>query len=492
MVTVAQAPGPLDGLDVVNAVVAVVLLATVVVRRDLVRPGSTDHWLWSALACLAISHPLLVTPVYELVESVVGVPGAASSIRYAFGAAAAVSVRLFVVRIAGARSRRPVPRVSRTTDLALGGLAVSGITLPFIMSPPAAEHPSLAGLPLYYDSTWRSAVFWGCFLAILTWALASALVFCLRYADLAGPGLLRARLRFIAAGLAVGLLYVAVKAAVVTAWMVGSGPATVEFSRAADAALLGVALALIVVGTTADALTSHIRSVVSVTHLRPLWRDIAAACPHVIRVRLDPSRRMRLVPTGSYVVELVDRVVEIRDGLLDLRGYMPPTLVAEMAHVMEEGRVPPSIRPVVIEAVTVEMGRRRKGAGACPDRRGPAVSELVTVWTPGSAIADVSSRQPGDLDGGRGLNEATVGQAPDVATDARFLVRVADARRRCPLVSALMDSAAPSDGRPHPPPHTTRTDALVTAAGACSAAHRRGSPGPGPCPATPATVRESP
>lgn len=160
-----------------------------------------------------------------------------------------------------------------------------------------------------------------------------------RHSQLTGRRSVRAGLRLAALGCILGMVYAAYKMTVVTSLLFGlrlvsrEGPgctslvaAPCVFSVTAPAC----AVLLVGVGVTLPAVLYPIQQfkrrrweIRSLVSLEPLWRDLADALPHIVLRADGDDDDMNLDPG----FRLHRRVIEISDGLLELRPYRSKTVL---------------------------------------------------------------------------------------------------------------------------------------------------------------------
>jgi hypothetical protein len=138
-----------------------------------------------------------------------------------------------------------------------------------------------------------------------------------------------------------------------------------------------IGIIICVVGTAVPAggkLRSVIRAYHSLWALRPLWKVMRKTFPDVI---LFPRRRALLELAGVDEVQLrlYRRVIEIRDGMLTLRDYLPAGALAEARRFVGES-------PALIEACGIALALERHRSGAAPIENGDRWAEI------GGEIAD--------------------------------------------------------------------------------------------------------
>jgi hypothetical protein len=189
----------------------------------------------------------------------------------------------------------------------------------------------------------RYALYLGLFVSYLSLALVDLMRQALRQSRSTRRGSVRFGLRLASAGCVLGLVYAGYKTSVLTALALGrplvgrDGPKCSSliappcvFSVTAPA----LAVLLIGVGLTLPALLYPISQsrrrqweIRSFLALEPLWRDLADAMPHIVLRTPEDDGDMDHDP--AFLLQR--RVVEISDGLLELRPYRPQQVLEAAA-----------------------------------------------------------------------------------------------------------------------------------------------------------------
>jgi hypothetical protein len=184
----------------------------------------------------------------------------------------------------------------------------------------------------------------------------------LRYARAADTAVLRVALGMVAVGAAFGLLYLVNKAVLAAsprfefAYPLGR---TVVVSK-----LLPTSADLLVLaGAVLPALVSWVGRYRQYRRLGPLWRDLYRADP---AIALDPPAVPDLLTLRNLRLRLYRRVIEIRDGLLALRPYRDPAVAAMARDRATEAGLAGQDREAAIEAATIAAALRAKAAGPPP------------------------------------------------------------------------------------------------------------------------------
>jgi hypothetical protein len=194
--------------------------------------------------------------------------------------------------------------------------------------------------------------------------LASATAQFWRMSRAAKPGALRTGLRCIVVGLLLNFTYAVQKVVLVVAHALGAtvpigvlGP-TFDGLRAA-----GVLLAL--AGALVPA-TGWVRTIArayrSLRALHPLWQTMRRAFPDII---LFSPRRALVERFGvdDVHLRLYRRVIEIRDGMLVLRDYLPAGAGAEATTLLDLRRPDYLDRAALAEACCIKLALHRLRSG---------------------------------------------------------------------------------------------------------------------------------
>jgi hypothetical protein len=213
-----------------------------------------------------------------------------------------------------------------------------------------AHNPNFTVAPL------PVVAYWTVLEAYLGGILAAATVLFWRMSRAAPAGALRTGLRCIAAGLLLNVLYALHRVVVVAMHAWGAAVPTDVVSPAFDR--LRAAGAILALAGALVPATERIRSVArtyrSLRALHALWRAMRQAFPAII---LFTPRRALLERFGVHDVHLrlYRRVIEIRDGMLALRSYLPTDSSAEANTYLDSvGSVCPD-RDALVEACRIEL-----------------------------------------------------------------------------------------------------------------------------------------
>ncbi|MEU4236784.1 MAB_1171c family putative transporter [Actinoplanes sp. NPDC026619] len=207
------------------------------------------------------------------------------------------------------------------------------------------------------------------------WALITAAVLFWPVARDVPAGLPRLGLRAISAGCAMVAAYGAAKAVLII--LRGAGLTDVDFAEFERAApyLQGGGTLIAVAGASVPA-ARRSRAIIeaywSLLVLRPLWKAMRDAFPEVIL--FSPRRAVfELAGVDDVHLRVYRRVIEIRDGMLALRPYLPAEPVATTDPAQAEA-----------EAIAAALRRHADGAGPADNadgfaKIGPEMSDEV-AW----------------------------------------------------------------------------------------------------------------
>ncbi|MGW6706238.1 MAB_1171c family putative transporter [Streptomyces sp. NPDC054956] len=219
------------------------------------------------------------------------------------------------------------------------------------------------------------------------WCLAVFLVPVHWFARGLGPGALRTGLRLITASVTVGLVWAlwGVSSIVTMAVDNRQGVGLDPVGR-----MLGLCcLVLGVLGGTAGgwvpvttAVGRWLRAYRTYRALEPLWSALRAVAPGTALDLGWPSVRLFSLHRAEFA--LYRRVIEIRDGYLELRSFVPPDARALSDAALARFPVPPSGRAALAEAAVIAaaLESARTGPGAAGDQ------DVALVYPVGCSIEE--------------------------------------------------------------------------------------------------------
>jgi hypothetical protein len=338
-----------------------VLWGTAAARVPTLWRDGRQRALWSSILLLALVKTVVLPPVAATLRAPI--------LPHLLGVAAAFFLLRFIMLVAGARHRRWPLALAAGVLLTLGVLAaVSG----GIQTRAELLTRELAPTVVAY---------WVVLEAYLGAVLVTTTVLFWTVSREAPPGRSRLGLRAIAAGAALVAAYAAAKAGLIVARGAGvpvDFPAIEPAGRNLQAAgfLLIVAGGTVPAGRRARSVCAAYRSLLA---LRPLWKAMRDAFPEVIL--FTPRRAViELAGVDDVHLRLYRRVIEIRDGMLALRPYLPagPPAAGDVA----------AADPAAAEAAAIAVALRRRVDGAPAD--GPEGTEgSEGAWQPvGPEVTD--------------------------------------------------------------------------------------------------------
>jgi hypothetical protein len=339
---------------VLTGTLLALLWGTVLVRLPTLWRDAQQRAVWGAVCALAVAKTVATPGVNALLGGLVPQP---QTIPHLFGVAAAFFLLRFICLITDYYADRP--RAARYQLAIAGSVAVLLILL--MSATPGGIKISAAELT--GTATPTAAAYWVVLNGYLGTSLGITTVLFWRLCRSA-DGLLRNGLRAITIGTFMIALYAALKVALIVAYGFGVTVSVDEIEPVANG-LRSFGTILTLVGAAVPA-GGKLRSVVaayrSLWALRPLWRVMRRTFPDVILF----SRRRALVELAGVddvQLRLYRRVIEIRDGMLTLRDYLP-------AGALADARVFVGESPALIEACGIALALRRHRSGAAPAEGG--------------------------------------------------------------------------------------------------------------------------
>ena len=317
--------------------------------------------LWATLAALALAKtvatPGVNKPLGELIPEAPILP-------HLLGVATAFFLLRFISLVT--EYDRAHPQARRYQLLLAAAVLITLMLLAALSDGIKTTATELTGT----DTAPVTAAYWITLNGYLGTVLAVATALFWRIGRSAPAGLLRNGLRAIATGTLLVALYAVLKTGAIVVHSFGVPMSLRAFEPAANA-LRAVGTIIALVGAAVPA-SGKLRSVIqayrSLWALRPLWRVMRKAFPDVI---LFPPRRALLELAGVDEVQLrlYRRVIEIRDGMLTLRDYLP-------AGTLAEARRHGGAHPALIEACGITLALERHRSGAAPTDNGDRWADI--------------------------------------------------------------------------------------------------------------------
>ncbi|GAB1640251.1 MAB_1171c family putative transporter [Krasilnikovia sp. MM14-A1259] len=329
---------------------ALALWLALALRVPSARHSRQQRMLLFAVAGLAGSITVYLDPVSAALNRTFVFANSCGLFMNIWGVLASALILDFV--LAATARRRP---------LLVYGLGTAVSVALIVLNATIAPH---AGCVSAQVVPWYSPFWWLLIVAHLVATVPSAAL-CARYAVRAGNDrALRTGLLLLAAGFVSSTVFWLIVLAYLLArpaWLGAFFPLNIGITAWLMTA--GVALPLFL-----DA-RRQLRNRAALWRLWPLWRDLAAAVPHVV---LDEPRgrvRQLLGRPRTTHLRLYRQVVEIRDAMLVLRDYVNDEEMDLAAASAAIGRSPRrhTTSPAVV-AVWLDVATRNKANGVAPQR----------------------------------------------------------------------------------------------------------------------------
>ncbi|MFF5085323.1 MAB_1171c family putative transporter [Actinoplanes sp. NPDC000266] len=378
-------------------------------RRDPHNPALRA--ICGALAALGLCVVVGWPPLYVALDEATGLPNIARYIEHSISLVAAASVQTLFLFL-GDPER--APRRVQIRWIALG-VAVAVMGAAFAQGKFNVEAP--LDFATRYANTPQLSQYMLAFLAFLLVTMYDILRRSAQYGQQLPPSLLRLGTRLLLAGSVVGLIYVAHKATFLICRLLDLPLSWDEGPVSQTLLLLGITLVaggLVIpgIGPYLTDVWQWPRRYRLYTDMMPLWEDIHG----VVRdVNLHPPRRRPSIRLMS--VALYRRVIEIRDGLRELRKYVNATVVSHATQLATEHELP------------------ARDARATGEAAGIAVMLDYVIATPADArkpLADKSATRV-TQDAGDSLDE-----------DAQWLASVSRAYAQSPIVAEVRRAQRPT------------------------------------------------
>jgi hypothetical protein len=353
---------------VLTGIVLVLLWGTVLARLPTVWRDARQRAMWMTLSSLASSRTVATPGVNALASELIP---EAQTLPHLLGVVAAFFLLRFISLITDYHATHP--RAVRYQLLLAAAVLVALIIL--MAATPGGiktKGTELMGAP----AAPTAVAYWVVLNAYLGTILAVTTALFWRLSRSASAGALRNGLRAVAIGAFLIALYAVLKTGLIVAHGFGVTLSVDRIEPVANA-LRTIGIIICVVGAAVPA-SGKLRSVLhayrSLWALRPLWKVMRRTFPDVI---LFPRRRALLELAGVDEVQLrlYRRVIEIRDGMLTLRDYLPAGALAEARRYVGES-------PALIEACGIALALQRHQSGAAPIENGDRWADI------GGEIAD--------------------------------------------------------------------------------------------------------
>jgi hypothetical protein len=329
-----------------------------------VRRGGTQRALWLIFLALALVKTVVIRSVADGIERVLG-ENANTLVQHSLAILAAVGLLRFVSLISGADDQRPR---AKAVQLCTGAGVIAALTLLFAISSDGIHGSAdeLIASPIVQPST---LLYWLLIETYLGTALCMGGMLIWRMSKASPTSLLRVGLWIVVAGTALNIVFAVYKTAYILLHTAGVNlpktVATISNNMLLTAHLL---TAIGVLLPAVPAARGLIRARLSLYALAPLWQTMRETFPDMI-LDVDTTR-----------LRLYRRLIEIRDGMLELRGYVSATLHSDALAYLTEKGVQGSAASVLAEACWIEVALRRVRAGEKPGEKpgaGPAAGSSI-------------------------------------------------------------------------------------------------------------------
>ncbi|MGP4002777.1 MAB_1171c family putative transporter [Streptomyces sp. 8N706] len=393
--------------NLVYGVLAVITWSAFLYKsRDLLRDW---HNRELRLLCLAIST--FATPfvfaapaVYVRVDRLLGTPNIATLITYS---SVAVCITSFLALLVSWSSAQHRIRLRHRMLMAYAVATIATLITFFCLGDVSdAEHP--VDFDVHYAETPFITPFLLAHQLLFTVGMVGLIRMCWRYSRAVHRPWLRRGLRVVTVGAVFGLGYCLPKVVSLLWDLLGTSPldfvnsVVAPMSASVSAVLFAVGFTMPAWGAGLDNARDWVTQYRSYRRLHPLWAAVGRVFPEIV---LYPDSSRRAFRDLKFLVGR--QIIEIRDGQLALRPYYDPS-VARTARELGEAK---GITGDELEAV-VEAAR---------------LAAALHARTSGAGTTAHAAEAPHDPAAG------------DIREEALWLIRVADAYRRCPVVKATLD-----------------------------------------------------
>ena len=336
--------------------------------------------LWLCFAALAVAITLGIPSVGHALDTAVGIRNLSTLLKHLVTVIDCAAAMEFVVSMARPEA---APKI-RGPQIAVAALAMITLITLFTQIPMPAEvddfYKAYAGSSLATAYSVVVIGYLGVVMAVGTWLFWS-------YSRHAGAAWLRAGLRCLAAGTAVGMTYTVLRVGqMVTALLGRSQP--VSSNMISDIEWL--AIALILIGNTIPAIgvaARALQDIRAIRAIRPLWTSLTAHVPDIVlEAQRGQGPRLRLHRM----------VIEIRDATLALEPFADEQAREEAARTAKAQGLTDEQAEYMTEALILRAAAAAKAAGREP--------------SPSTAVGDTSAPEGLDFDAEvrrlQGLNDA--------------------------------------------------------------------------------------
>lgn len=390
----------------------VLLWSLVLAWLPALRRGAIQRALWTIFLMLALVKTVALDPIVGWINETAGVHDANTLVQHLIGITAATALLRFISLISGAYEQRPR---AKALQLVTGLVVAVGLSVFFTITDDGvySSADELLASPIAEPAT---IAYWMLLEVYLGIALTMGGLLLWRVSRVTPMSLLRVGLWLMCAGVALNALFAVYKSAYVLAHAAGVGMPTGTIVAISTNMML-VANLLMVSGVAVPAWTAAAKVVEvrrSMRALAPLWQTIRATFPEMI---LPVPREL---PTAEGILatarlRLYRRLIEIRDGMLELRGYVPAGVTAEALAYLKDKGVSDEEAAVLAEACWIEVALREVRSGATGGKPGDVtsmhggdnVAEEV-AWLSRVSQAHSRSPHPAQFAGWREVTPASV------------------------------------------------------------------------------------
>jgi hypothetical protein len=349
----------------------VLLWGLVVGWLPAVRRGAKQRALWLIFLSLALAKTVTLGSVADGINSTFG-SNANTLAQHLLGILAAVALLRFISLISGAYDERPR---AKAVQLFLGVGVAAALILLFAISSDVihSSADALLASPIVQPVT---VVYWLLMEAYLGTALYMGGMLIWRVSKASPTNLLRVGLWLMVAGAALNVLFAVYKSAYIL--LHAAGTDLPKIVATVSNYMLSTSNLLTVIGVSLPAFTaarSLVRAQRSLRALAPLWQTMRETFPDMILYVSEklPSADGML---ATARLRLYRRLIEIRDGMLELRGYIPATVHSDALAYLAEKGIQGDEASVLAEACWIEVALRRVRAGEKPEGNPAAGSSI--------------------------------------------------------------------------------------------------------------------
>jgi hypothetical protein len=342
----------------VESVSTVCLWGAVLLRSPSAVRSPRQRGLWLAVATAAVAMTLSLPSVNRLIAGWGGPSHAVALTKNLFGVVSAGAVLYFVAVTTGSRYLRFWSHWGVAATLA--GL---------LLLDAAGEAPMYLSTS---DSSLPSLVYWLLLIAAHLLANTACVYVCWRYGGMDAPLLLRSSLRLFGTGSALaGLYWIGHLVSLFTTvdWITSNQPVVMGAHALFRAAAI--------LAPTVDAVRRTAADIRTTWSLRPLWRDLTDAVPHVALTRSRPRTLEIVWPLVPWKLLAYRKVIETRDAILVLQNYVDPTVLDLARDFVATLGIPEARRDAAVLACVLREARQAKLAGGPSYEAGTSPAGLL-------------------------------------------------------------------------------------------------------------------